>query len=92
MTRRKWTTTEQEEWLKSHLAEFGEAQAKKTSKMFFPMVLKEWKTQWPTPDPTAEEITRAGNVEKATNKKRADEENVRDLPHAYTLRMDLPGV
>ena len=92
MTRRKWTTTEQEEWLKSQLAEFGEAQAKKTSKTFFPMVLKEWKTQWPTPDPTAEEITRAGNVEKATNKKRADEENVCDLPHAYTLRMDLPGV
>jgi hypothetical protein len=80
MTRRKWTTTEQEEWLKSHLAGFGDAQSNKTtSKIFFPMVLKEWKTKWLTPDPTAEEITQAGNVEKATKKIMCV-----NLPHAYT--------
>ena len=78
MTRRKWTTTEQEDWLKTHLTDFGDAQAKKTtSKIFFPMVLKAWKAKWPTPDPTAEEITQAGSSEKATQKKRAEEENVR---------------
>ena len=77
MTRHKWTTTEQEDWLKFHLADFGDAQAKKTtSKIFFPMVVKEWKTKWPTPNPTVEEIMRAGNSKKATQRKRADEENV----------------
>lgn len=77
MTRRKWTTTNQEEWLNSRLAEFSDAQASKTTKEFFPAVLKAWRDAWPTPDPTLEEITQAGNQEKATRKKRADEESVR---------------
>jgi hypothetical protein len=77
MTRRKWTTTDQEEWLKSRLAGFSNAQVNKvTSKEFFPAVFKEWRKAWPTPGPTPEEITEAGNVEKAAQKKRAEEDSV----------------
>ena len=70
MTCWKWTTPDQEEWLKSHLAGFNDAHVnKKTSKEFFPLVFKEWRNPWPTPDPSAEEIVEAGNIEKATLKK-----------------------
>jgi len=78
MTRRKWTTTDQEDWLKSYLTKFSDAQADKTtSKEFYPEILKAWRKAWPTPDPTPEEIMQAGNVEKATQKKKAEEDAVR---------------
>ena len=71
MTRHKWTTPDQEDWLKSHLAGFGDAQVNKTtSKDFFSVIFKEWRKAWPTPDPTPEEITESGNMEKATLKKK----------------------
>ena len=78
MTRRKWTTPDQEEWLKSRLAGFSDAQVNKiTTKEFFPVVFKEWRKSWPTPDPSPEEITDAGSVEKGTVKKKTEEEAVR---------------
>jgi len=78
MTRRKWTTTDQEDWLKSHLAGFCDAQVNKTtSKEFYPAIFKEWRKSWATPDPSPEEITESGNVEKATLKKKTEEESVR---------------
>jgi hypothetical protein len=76
MTRRKWTTTKQEDWLKERLANFSDAQVNKTSKEFFPMVLKEWRTVWPTPDATPEEVTQAGSIEKAAQKKKTEEVTV----------------
>jgi hypothetical protein len=77
MTRHKWTTTDQEAWLKSHLAGFCDAQVNKTtSSQFFPAAFKEWRKNWPTPDPSPEEITESGNVEKATLKKQTDNETV----------------
>lgn len=78
MTRQKWTADDQEEWLKSRLAGFSDAQVNKaTSKDFFPVVFKEWRKLWPTPDPTLKEITTAGNIEKATLMKKNKEETVR---------------
>jgi hypothetical protein len=80
MTRRKWTTSNQEDWLKSRLAGFSDAQANKTtSKEFFPLVFKEWRNLWPTPDPTPEDVTIAGTAEKAAHKKRTEEDAVRLL-------------
>lgn len=76
MTRRKWTTPNQEEWLKSHLADFSNAQANRTTSEFFAPIFKEWRNAWPTPDPTPDDIRQSGNVEKATHKKRAEEEVV----------------
>ena len=74
MTHRKWTTTNQEDWLKEDLVEFSNAQVNKTtSKEFFPMVLKEWRNVWPTSDATPEEVTQARSIEKAAQKKRAKE-------------------
>ena len=78
MTRCKWTMTNQEDWLKECFVEFANAQVNKTtSKEFFPMVLKEWRNVWPTPDATPEEVTQAGSVEKATKKKRTEEDSIR---------------
>ena len=77
MTCHKWMMTNQEDWLKAHLAEFGNAQVNKTtSKEFFLMVLKKWRTAWPTPDATQEEVAQAGSIEKATQKKRTKEDTV----------------
>jgi len=77
MTCRKWTTAKQEDWLKGHLAEFGNAQVNKTTlKEFFPVVLKEWRNEWPTLDATQEEVACAGSIEKANKKKRAEEDTV----------------
>ena len=77
MTCHKWTTPDQEDFLKSHLAGFSDAQVNKmTSKEFFPVIYKEWRKAWPTPDLTPEEITEAGNIEKATLKKKNEEEAV----------------
>ena len=43
--------TNQEDWLKAHLAGFSSTQVNKTtSKEFFPIVLKEWRKARPTPD------------------------------------------
>ena len=77
MTRHKWTMTNQEDWLKAHLAEFGNAQVNKTtSKEFFLTILKDWRNAWPTPEATPEEVTKAGSVQKATQKKRAEEDAI----------------
>ena len=80
MTRRKWTSGNQEEWLKSRIARFINVQVNKTTtKEFFPEILKEWREAWPCPGPTLEEIAQAGSVEKATQKKRSEENAVRQL-------------
>ena len=78
MTRMKWTSTDQEEWLKSWIAGFSDAQADKTtSKVFFLAVFKEWRQSW-APDPSPEEIMQAGSVEKATLKRK-------NLTRAYII-------
>ena len=76
MYRHKFTT-QQKEWLNSHLAEFSDAQADHTLKEFYSAILEEWRNAWPTPDPTPEEIMQAATVEEATHKKRAEENIVR---------------
>ena len=73
-------TPKQENWLKTRLAKFGDAHVNKTTtKEFFPAVFKDWRKCWVTPDPSQEEITEAGNVEKATLKKK-----MMDYPAATT--------
>ena len=77
MTRVKWTTTDQEDWLKSRIAGFSDAQVEKTTnKEFFPAVFKAWRESWP-PNPSPEEVTDAGGVEKATLKRKKFDEAVR---------------
>ena len=71
MTRQKWTTNEQHEWLEARKAAFVEANQKKNAaKEFFPLVIKEFREKWPVPTATPEEINEAGSVEIATKVKR----------------------
>jgi predicted nucleic acid-binding protein len=66
MTRRKWTTDEQEEWLEQRKPAFLEANQKKTAaKDFFPTVVEEFRQKWPVPPVTEQEIADAGSVELA---------------------------
>ena len=78
MTRRQWTTPEQADWLKEHLAAFVNSQANKTTKKeFFPQVIKEWRVLWPLAQPTADEIAEANNAEDAVKKKKNKDDEVR---------------
>lgn len=78
MTRRKWTTDVQGNWLATHLDAFAEAQSKKTTKDFFQKIIKEWHEAFPVPDPTPEEVTKGKNREEIIKKKKNKEENVRE--------------
>ena len=70
MTRRKWTTDEQEEWLDERKAAFMEAnQRKAAAKEFFPTVCKDFCTKWTVPSVTEDEIKEAGSTELATKRK-----------------------
>jgi hypothetical protein len=70
MTRRKWTTEEQETWLEQWKTAFLEANQKKSAaKEFFPVMTKEFREKWPVPPVTEQEIIEAGSVELATRVK-----------------------
>jgi hypothetical protein len=78
MTRKRWTTDSQEEWLKARIAAFLEAHQKKTvSKDFFPIVMKEFRDQWPVPPLTTEETAAEPTVEQAMKIKRQKYDQVR---------------
>ena len=77
MTRRKWTTDEQEVWLEQRKSAYLEANQKKTAaKDFFPAVVEEFRQKWPVPPVTEEEITDAGSVELATRVKQGKYDKV----------------
>jgi len=77
MTRRKWTTEEQEGWLQQRKSAFLEANQKKSAaKEFFPVVLKEFHEKWPMPPVTEKEITDAGSVELAMKAKQGKYDKV----------------
>jgi hypothetical protein len=78
MTRKRWTTDSQDEWLKARIAAFLEAhQKKKLSKDFFPVVVKEFRDQWPVAPLTAAESAAGPNAEQALKVKRQKYDQVR---------------
>lgn len=66
MTRRKWTTPEQEAWFRNLVNEFRAAEASNTRKAFYQKTLSMWLEKWPNPAPTQEQIAAAKSVELAT--------------------------
>jgi hypothetical protein len=77
MTRRKWTTDEQEAWLEQRKAAFIEANQKKTAaKDFYPIVTKEFCEKWPMPPVTQQEVDNAGSIELATRVKQGKYDKV----------------
>lgn len=85
MTRRTWTTDSQREWLEAKLATFREAQhTKSTASAFFPQTYKAFKDLWPVEEPTQQEISEAGSVEKAKINKTKALNTVCHLP-SYLL-------
>ena len=91
MMQQKWTTTEQEDWLKGWLAAFIEAQVNKTmASTFFPETLKDWRKAWPTPEPTPEEAATFKSPEEAKKKKRTKDNEVSQLVRCTHDRRDSP--
>lgn len=77
MTRRKWTSDEQEAWLEQHKPAFLEANQNKTAaKDFFPVVIEEFRQKWPVPPVTEQEIADAGSVELAKRVKQGKYDKV----------------
>ena len=71
MTRQKWTTKEQEDWLEERKPAFLLAnQQKNAAKTFFPTIIKEFREKWPVMPVTQEEIDNAGTLELAERAKR----------------------
>lgn len=94
MTRRKWTTDEQEVWLEQRKATYIEVNQKKTAaKDFFPVVTKEFHEKWPMSPVTPQEVNDAGSVELATRAKQRKYDKVRrysserQAAHMYKQRI-----
>jgi hypothetical protein len=82
MTRQKWTTKEQEEWLEERKQAFLVAnQQRNAAKEFFLTIVKEFRDKWPVMPVTQEEIGNAGSLELAERFKREryDKVNARML-------------
>lgn len=92
MTRQKWTTKEQEAYLEERKPAFLAAnQNKAAAKEFFPIVIKEFRDQWPVPAPTHEEIIDAGSLELAARVKRSVYDKVRAPLVAEEIQLTLTG-
>lgn len=68
MTRRPWTNTPQEAWLRNQLDEFLLAEANDVRKDFYKRMYQDWLKSWPNPEPTADEIVSAGTFEQAESR------------------------
>lgn len=91
MTRRKWTTDAQGNWLAGHLDTFVAALSNKTTRDFFPKIIKDWHEAWPVPDPTPEEVAKAKNIEDAIKKKKNKEEIVSQYCFRILINVGLPA-
>lgn len=72
-------------WLEARVPAFVEAQQNKTtSTTFFPEAHKEWAEQFPTPEPTENEVEDAkGNMAAAVAKKHKFWEKVSDFHYLF---------
>ena len=68
MTRKKWTTPDQENWLRARCEAFAKAEVNNERKAFYKELLKCWLEKWPNPDPSLEQIQEAGGEEQAIKK------------------------
>ena len=76
MTRHKWTTDEQEVWLKKAFEEFEIATLNDTRKQFYKKNYSSWLEKFPNPEPTQGQINAAGSREKAMKIIYDDKEHV----------------
>jgi hypothetical protein len=60
MGRKKWTSSEQDDWLSQRAPGFVQAQKNKTVSQFFAPIYSEFHEIWPYREPTKEEIDASG--------------------------------
>jgi hypothetical protein len=66
MPRNKWTSEEQEDWLKNRYHAFREAEVNETRKSFYKETYAAWLAKWPNPEPSAKQVADATSHEGAT--------------------------
>jgi len=69
MTRKTWTSKEQEAWLKARCKDFAKAETDNTTKEFYQDTLRSWYEAWPIAEPTPSETQEAGGLESAVKAK-----------------------
>ena len=99
MPRHKWTTEEQEDWLKDRCDAFKEAEREDTRKSFYKETYAAWLNKWPNPKPSTKQIADATSREAAIKKIHVDQEKVSCIPNinlliiSYTLSREFkPGI
>jgi len=99
MPRHKWTTEEQEDWLKDRCDAFKEAEKNDTRKSFYQETYAAWLFKWPNPEPSAKQIADATTREATIKKIYVDQEKVSCTPNinllisSYPLSSDFkPGI
>lgn len=99
MPRHKWTTEEQEDWLKDRCDAFKEAENNGTRKSFYKETYAAWLLKWQNPEPSAKQIADATSREAAIKKIHVDQEKVSCTPNinllisSYMLSSDFkPGI
>jgi hypothetical protein len=65
MPRNKWTSEEQEDWLKDRYDAFRKAEENDTRKSFYKETYSAWLAKWPNPEPSAKQIADATSREGA---------------------------
>ncbi|PPR06473.1 hypothetical protein CVT24_002573 [Panaeolus cyanescens] len=75
----RWTTEDQEEWLRQKIPAYNQAKASKATKPFFNGVYRDWFKSWPCASPTTAELEKArGSLITAQKDRRSkDEKRVR---------------
>ncbi|KAI0669041.1 hypothetical protein C8Q78DRAFT_993146 [Trametes maxima] len=77
----KWTTPEQEAWLKKRIPAFIEAQDDQKTQEFFLIATFEWEQCFDPEEPSEKEIVEAdGNVERVVSVKKKKQRQVRVMP------------
>ena len=85
MPRHKWTTEEQEDWLKDCCDAFKEAEKNDTRKSFYQETYAAWLFKWPNPEPSAKQIADATTREAAIKKIYVDQKKVSCTPNINLL-------
>ena len=89
MPKKKWTTKEQEDWLSERIPAFVQAQQEKTTAGFFPPVYESWYKEFPSAEPTPDDIAAAGSdiakAEALVKKKQREVIFFLSLSHTFLM-------
>ena len=87
----RWTTDDEKDWLEARVHSFRAALSANTSTSWLTGTWTEYFDVFPQPDPTEQEIQKAGDVEKAKDKLETGRKKVSVLVARVIITCDLPN-